>query len=279
MGRWNLSGGVRWDRFDANYSQSIAPVSAFRQVVEMPSWRAALTYDLSRAGNLYAAAGTSFNPSAETLALSAATANLPPEKNRSYEVGSKWQLTPRRFSFRAAIFRTEKTNAREPDPTNPLLDVLAGNQRVNGAQVEARGRLTSRWEILSSYAYLDGRVTASMYYPASVGALLANVPAHTFNFWSEYRLPGNWEIGAGTNFVSSRTASSTTPLDPVTGLVKEAPGYWVFNAMAKRRITEHIDFQANVANLANRYYYDELHPAHIVLGPGRSAMLGFQFKF
>ena len=33
--------------------------------------------------------------------------------------------------------------------------------------------------------------------------------------------------------MDSRTASSTTPLDPVTGLVKQVPGYWVFNAMAK----------------------------------------------
>src|SRR6185437_8169397 len=79
--------------------------------------------------------------------------------------------------------------------------------------------------------------------------------------------------------VSSRTASSTAPFDPVTGLIKEVPGYWVFNAMASHRLTEHIDLQVNVNNIANRYYYDELHPAHIVLGPGRSALIGLKFKF
>src|SRR5271154_4967099 len=83
----------------------------------------------------------------------------------------------------------------------------------------------------------------------------------------------------GTNFVDSRTASSTVPLDPVTGLVKEVPGYWVFNAMVKRKLTEHLDLQVNVNNIANRYYYDQLHPAHIVLGPGRSALIGLKFKF
>ncbi len=137
----------------------------------------------------------------------------------------------------------------------------------------------SRWEILSSYAFLDGKVVSSNYYPASIGAALANVPRDTFNIWNDVRLAWHFEGGAGANYVSSRTASSTAPLDPTTGLVKEVPGYWVFNAMLKRRLNEHVDLQVNANNLANRYYYDELHPAHIVLGPGRSALVGINFKF
>jgi catecholate siderophore receptor len=49
--------------------------------------------------------------------------------------------------------------------------------------------------------------------------------------------------------------------------------------MMSRPITEHIDLQVNAYNLANRYYYDQLHPAHIVLGAGRSALVGIRFKF
>jgi catecholate siderophore receptor len=69
------------------------------------------------------------------------------------------------------------------------------------------------------------------------------------------------------------------PLDPVTGLVKQVPGYWVFNAMVSHPLAEHVDLQLNLVNIANRYYYDELHPAHIVLGPGRSALIGLRFNF
>ena len=64
----------------------------------------------------------------------------------------------------------------------------------------------------------------------------------------------------------------------MTGLVKQVPGYWVFNAMVKHPLSEHVDLQVNVNNLANRYYYDELHPAHIVLGAGRSALIGLQVQ-
>ena len=277
--KWDLTGGIRWDRFDTAYTQQVAPASAFNRIDDMPTWRGALVFKPVSIGSIYFAAGTSFNPSAEALSLSAATANLPPEKNLTYELGTKWDLDHHRLSLRSALFRTNKYNAREPDPNNPLLDVLAGNQRVDGAEFQVQGRLTSRWELLSSFAYLDSKVVSSPYYRAAVGYPLANVPKYTFNFWSEYHLPRHWEVGAGSNYASSRTASATAPLDPSTGLLKEVPGYWVFNAMVKHPLNEHMDLQVNVNNLANRYYYDELHPGHIVLGPGRSALIGLKFKF
>ena len=276
---WDVTGGVRWDRFDTDYRQNVAPASAFHRVDEMTSWRAAVVYKPVAMGSVYADAGTSFNPSAESLSLSASSANLPPEKNRTLELGTKWDFPQDRLSLRAAIFQTKKLNAREPDPSNPLLNVLAGTQRVNGAQVEARARLTSRWDLLAGYAHLDGKLVASNYYPAAIGAGLANVPANTFNFWSTMRLPWHTEMGAGGNYVSSRTASSTAPFDPVTGLVKQIPGYWVFNAMARHSLGEHMDLQVNVSNIADRYYYDEPHPAHIVPGAGRSAQAGLRLHF
>lgn len=280
LGRhWDLTGGFRWDRFDTNYLQTVAPAAAFHRVDDMPSWRTALVYKPVAIGSVYFAAGTSFNPSAETLSLSASTASLPPEKNRTYEFGTKWDLPNGRFSLRAAAFQTTKLNAREPDPTNSLLNVLAGTQRVNGIEVEVHSHLTKRWDILGSYANLDAKLISSKFYPAAIGAELANVPRNSFNAWSTYRLPWRVETGFGGNYVSSRTASSTAPFDPVTGLVKQVPGYWIFNAMASRRLTEHVSLQANVSNIANRYYYDQLHPAHIVLGPGRSALIGLKFKF
>ena len=276
---WDLTGGLRWDRFATSYDQTVAPASSFSRVDDMPSWRAALVYKPMGMGSFYFDAGTSFNPSAESLSLSAATADLPPEKNRTLELGSKWDFPHELLSLRAAVFQTVKLNAREPDPTNPLLNVLTGTERVNGAQLEMRAHLSSRWDIMGSYANLDGRMVSSNYYPAAAGAELANVPRNSFNFWSAQRLLWHWQTGMGGSYLSSRTASSTAPFDPATGLVKQVPGYWVFNAMAEHALGEHVAFQVNVNNIANRYYYDELHPAHIVPGPGRSALAELKFRF
>ena len=37
-----------------------------------------------------------------------------------------------------------------PTKSIPLLSVLSGNQRVNGAEFQVRGRILSRWEMLVS---------------------------------------------------------------------------------------------------------------------------------
>ncbi len=275
----DLTGGVRVDRFDATVDQSlpVIPTSPFKRVDVMPSWRGALVFKPVAGGSLYFSYGTSFNPSAETLALTVATQNAPPEESRTFEIGTNWDLFARRLSLRAAGFRTEKTNARETVDATTV--VLSGSQRASGVQIQANGYITSRWEVLASYAYLNSEVTKSVVFPLSVGAQLANVPRNTFSTWSTFALPWHLSVGGGTDFVDSRTASSTTPLDPVTGLVKQVPGYWVFNAMAKYQLSEHIEFRVNVFNLADKYYYDQIHPAHIVPGPARSALLGITFKF
>jgi catecholate siderophore receptor len=49
--------------------------------------------------------------------------------------------------------------------------------------------------------------------------------------------------------------------------------------MVERPIQEHVTLHANVYNLADRYYYDQLHPAHVVLGPARNALIGLRFRF
>jgi catecholate siderophore receptor len=277
--QWSFTGGVRFDRFDDTYTQTIPTAAHFERVDQKPTWRAAVVYKPVEAGSLYFDAGMSFNPSAETLSLSAGTANLPPETNMSYEFGTKWAFAKGRLTTDTSWFRTTKENAREADPTNSLLYVLAGTQRVSGMQATVRGRITSRWDMIASYAFLDSKVVSSKYYPGAIGYPLANVPRNTFSSWETYRLPKHFDLGGGANYVSSRTASSTAPLDPTTGLIKQVPGYWVFDAMISHPLGEHASVQINGFNLANRYYYDELHPAHIVLGAGRSATIGFNFHF
>ena len=61
--------------------------------------------------------------------------------------------------------------------------------------------------------------------------------------------------------------------------MKQVPGYWVFNAMVKRPLTDRLELQANVYNLLNRYYIDLPHPSHLIPGAGASALIGINFKF
>jgi len=274
-----VMGGARFDRFDADVRQSAGTATAFTRVDQQPSWRAAVVFKPAASGSVYFDYGTSFNPSAESLSLTAATVSLPPESNRTTEIGTKWDLSSGRLSLRAAVFQTEKLNAREPDPNNSLLNVLSGTQRVNGFEVETNGRVMDRWRLMASYALLDSELIKSTAFPAAVGSQLANVPKHSASVWNTFALPWHFEIGGGGQYIGSRTASTTAPLDATTGLVKALPGYWVANAMVKRALGARMDLQLNILNLTNAYYFDQLHPGHIVPGPGRSVMMGLNFKY
>jgi catecholate siderophore receptor len=298
---WELVGGVRFDRLLAD-EVSIAYPTPVQKVAGGPivqgpptttypsrldrksSWRAAAVYKPNGYGSIYFAYGTSFNPSAEALSLTvgpagSGTANLAPEENTSYEVGTKWFLSSSKLSMRADLFQTTKLNAREASPTNSLLYVLAGTQRVRGAEAVVNGSINNRWQVQSSYTYMHSEVVASQFYPLSIGYRLANVPKNIFNLWTTYEPTTRLMIGGGANYVDDRTASSTVPLDPTTGKLKEVSGYIIGNAMARYTVSDHISLQANVFNLSNNYYIDQIHPGHLVPGPGTSGLFGLTFKF
>ena len=302
---FELSGGVRWDRFDTDYNlyQPTPPAGAtvtaavppISRLDEQPSYRAAFVYKPSTHGSFYFDYGTSFDPDAESLSLSVGlvNGNVKPEENETFEGGAKWSFLNERLLMEGSVFRTEKDNAHETDPTNSNNIVAAGNQLVKGVQVSVVGRLPQGMDLVAGYAYLDSAVIFSQYFPTSVGYPLANVPKQTFNLFVTHRLPWGLNGGLGSNYVGSRTASSTVPYVPTAyvpnpngpGFVvtdvamKQVPGYWIFNAMLKHPLTEKIEFQANVNNLLNRYYIDLPHPSHLIPGAGANAQLGLNFRF
>jgi catecholate siderophore receptor len=309
-----LSGGVRWDYFNTLFNlyappttvpgaKPNAPIPYIDQTVRKPSYRAALVFKPNTHGSIYFDYGTSFNPSAESLSLSVATSVLPPEENETYEVGAKYNLLHERLQLEGAWFRTTKDNARETDPTNSNNIVLAGNQLVKGVQASAVGRFHGGTDLILGYAYLSSAVSYSKLFPSSIGYPLANVPKQTFNAFITRNLFWRLNAGLGGNYVGARTASSTVPyiptafgpaqsfapgLSPCGGTtcypvlataMKQVPGYWVFNAMLRRPVTDRIELQANVYNLLNRFYIDQPHPSHLIPGAGLSALIGANFRF
>jgi len=119
---------------------------------------------------------------------------------------------------------------------------------------------------------LESAVLKSAPGAAAVGAPLANVPKHSATLWTEYRLPYGLEVGGGINYVGRRIAQNTPPIET-------APGYLTFDAMAKYVLTRQIGLQVNVYNITDKYYYDQLHPFHIVPGAGRSALFSLDYKY
>lgn len=270
--RLELSGGLRWDRFAVDYtSVAVSGVAtSFDRTDTMTSGRAGIVFKPRPEGSVYAGYGTSFNPSAEGLSLTAANVSLEPEKTRSLEAGTKWDLLRQQLSFTAAVFGIEKTNARTPgvNPGDPPT-VLAGRQRVRGFEAGISGRVRRWWTMIANYAFMRSRIERSNS-PAEVDQNLALTPEHTLSLWSTFDLPGGIGVGGGAQYMDSvfRNASNTAIV----------PSYWLMNATASYAVNSHLTLRFNGTNLANEQYVDRIGGGHYIPGAGRQLMLNATIK-
>jgi catecholate siderophore receptor len=276
---WDVTAGLRWDSVDVDYELTNTATGALTRLGRedrMLSWNSGIVFKPRANASVYASWATSFNPTVDAAAggaglsespTAANNINLAPEKSRNLEVGAKWET--RRAIATAAVFRTEKTNARTRG-ANTEAFVLDGEQRVDGVELGLSGSITDNWSVLASYAHLESEFVASAN-PLEQGAALAFVPENSFNVWTEGRLPRGFGVGAGAQFMDSvfRNATNTA----------EVPSYWLLSAMASYRVSETLTLRLNVNNLADETYVDRVGGGHYIPGAGRSIVMSAEVGF
>jgi catecholate siderophore receptor len=273
--QWEATAAVRVDRFHAAYDEPITD-QHYDHTDTIASPRASLVYKPIDIMSIYASYGTSYDPSAENLSLSAKTASLGPEKDKTFEFGVKSAALSGHLALQADVFQTTMTNARVGDPSNPTApQILAGEERVRGFEADAIGYLTDELEITAGYTHLDSKTLKSTNL-GSVGAPLQNTAPDQANVWLVYEFQNPWKVGVGSSYLSRRAADIAN--------TAHVPGYVTFDAMASYRINSHVALQVNGYNLANRYYYANSYfssPAenHVIPGAGRTGLLTVSFAY
>jgi len=284
LGRyWDIDVGLRHDWIDgwAESTPAGKPTERAANSDRHLSTRAGLVFKPTENGRVYFSYGTSFNPSAEFLVsngsgLNAATESLAPEKNESFELGTKWEGLAG-IALNGALFQTEKKNARERMADGSY--ALVGRQRVRGVELGAAGKVTPQWDVFANYTYLASVTLSSAAAPRRDGQALGNTPRHALNLWTTYRLPAGWTIGYGSHFVGRRNVTSEGG--------SQLGAYWVHNLMAGYEVNRRLRFQLNIDNLFDRAYVErvrqvlgsESRSSAVEFGDGRSAMLSAVYKF
>lgn len=279
--QWDLSLGLRHDWISGDTTNKVSGDTTSSSD-QMFSGRAGIVYKPADNGRIYLAYGTSFNPSAESFATSGAlprgngAENLDPEKNETWELGTKWELLDGRLGLDGALFRVDKTNARETNAVNEL--VLAGEQRVQGAELGLTGVVTEQWKLFANYTLLDSE-TLSSFDQNRVGRELQNTPRNSANLWTTYEILPGVELGYGARYVGSRAVTSNADA--------RIDSNWVHNAMASYRVTDAFSLQLNVNNLFDEEYVERVRSNNgtdarssaVELGDGRSAVLSANYRF
>ena len=280
--QWSLSGGLRWESIESEFGgqSSIDPTTSFdaSKNDNLFSYRAAITYKPTEDGSIYLGYGTSFNPSVENFTpsdspTSASYYNVDPEENSTIELGTKWDLLDKKLLVSAALFRTEKSNARTVDPTDST-DVISldGEQRVQGFELGFTGLITEKWRVIGGYTFLNSEVTSSNN-ALEEGNEISNTPANSFSLWTVYDLPAGFQVGVGTQYVGSRYNNANEQTR------QKAPSYAIVNALIGYQLNENVSFRLNGYNLADQDYIDQLGGGHFVPGQGRSVTLTADIKF
>jgi catecholate siderophore receptor len=169
----------------------------------------------------------------------------------------------------AAVYRTEKTNARTRNATNDPF-VLDGRQRVDGIEFGVSGQVTSRWTMLAGLSMMDSDIAASAN-PAEQGANLALVPQSSFNLWTTYQAPFGLTVGGGAQFQDNVFRNSINTL--------EVPSYWLVNAMASYPVNSHLTLRINGNNLTDSQYVDRVGGGHYIPGPRRAVIVSTDVRF
>ncbi|WP_083664456.1 TonB-dependent receptor [Herminiimonas arsenitoxidans] len=294
--QWSVNAGVRYDNYRASSEQGAYPAVAaadsptgvainavnatnLRNKSSFFNYQAGVVYKPAENGSIYASYSTSSNPVGLNAndgadgALSTAIQSLDPERSKTYELGTKWDVLDKKVLLTAAIFRTQKVNARvtAADGTTQL----AGDYTVDGIELGVAGNLTKNWQVFGGYTFLDSEIVNGGGNAAGLavaGKQFPNTPRSSYSLWTTYAVMPKLTIGGGA-FYTSRVYGNTAN-------TKWVPSYTRFDAMASYVIDKNITLQLNVQNLTDKVYFNQAYSSHYAsIAPGRSAVLALNVKY
>ncbi len=300
---WKLVGGLRYDSLDGDYVQYGIPNNAagpvtetrYRMRISEVSQRVGVLFQPNTLHSYHFSAGSSFNTSGDAYSLGAGNVDTPPERSINLELGAKLDSADKRFTTRLAVFRSTKLNERNTDPdrtvpaptptnpnaTTPLIST-AGKRHVAGFEIDVTGRLSPKWEVYGSYMWIPiAKVDRAAACPATggcaqgaagerVGDRPALTPIHSGTVWTTYQLSPKLRVGGGLNFRGKQTPTRSE---------YKVPSYVTADLMAEYRFDDRLLLKANLSNVTNKLYADQLYPAHYIPGAGRALQVTASLKF
>lgn len=191
----------------------------------------------------------------------------------NYEIGAKYDFAAG-GTVTAALFDMKQTNLTSVDPAT-LLAVPIGTQRTRGLELGLTGAIAPHWQLMASYAYLNGRLE-NPYDKSNGVAVTGNQPAltprHSGSIWLKRELPQGFYVAGGIRAEGARYASQYN--------LTTLPGYMTVDLGAGYR-SKHLDVTLNVLNVLDRKYYVSAHGGaenYNMPGAPVTALLGVRYK-
>ena len=237
--------GGRHDSFDITVADIKNMTSESRKDTEF-SPRAGLVFKPSEEMSLYWSFSQSFLPRSgeQYKALSATSARLDPDVFESNEIGLKYDISPR-LNLTLSYFNSEQTRAERDNDTGENSEVRG--LTVDGLEVQLKGQLTDRLDVMVGYSSLDGETSS--------GGEPREIPDHTFSLYAKYQVNDEY----GWAFGMTRQGESKIK-DNNPGLV--LPEYTRLDLGAYYKLSNGLELQVNIENLNDELYFPHSHSTH-----------------
>ncbi|GIR09132.1 MAG: ligand-gated channel protein [Gammaproteobacteria bacterium] len=234
--------GGRHDSFDITVADIKNMTSESRKDTEF-SPRAGLVFKPSEEMSLYWSFSQSFLPRSgeQYKALSATSARLDPDVFESNEIGLKYDISPR-LNLTLSYFNSEQTRAERDNDTGENSEVRG--LTVDGLEVQLKGQLTDRLDVMVGYSSLDGETSS--------GGEPREIPDHTFSLYAKYQVNDKY----GWAFGMTRQGESKIK-DNNPGLV--LPEYTRLDLGAYYKLSNGLELQVNIENLNDELYFPHSH--------------------
>jgi len=292
--QWSINGGLRYEHYKTNYFSLSAPAADGLQTGttlgksdNLLTGKLGVVYKPAPNGSIYAAYATSARPPGSDFALSGTTTanvnnpNLDPQKAKTAEIGTKWDLLDQRLAVTAALFRTTNKNEQVQVDTFGNTEQY-GKTRVQGVELSAVGQITPAWQVIAGLAHIDTKILeGSRTSTTQNGAQIRYSPKLTATLWTTYRFPFGLIVGGGVRHVDTQARATTNAAPTATTFFPNIPSYTVYDAMLGYEVNKNVSVQLNLYNLADKFYLARVNNAgnRLVMGTPRSAQLSANFKF
>lgn len=292
--QWLLSAGLRVDHYKTDYYATTLVTTGATAGSYTPTTlslsdtlytgKLGLVYKPTANGSIYAdvatgaqpPGGSTFQLSAGGTGNSANRVDFAPQKTRTYELGTKWDLLDQRLSLTGALYRTDVRNGVVQDPVTSLY-YQTGKQRVQGVELGVVGQITSSWNLSAGLTTMDTRIISGPRVTSDGSDALAYTPRQSFTAWSTYEVGGGLTLGLG----AQHNAKLHRGTDGAIGTPAAVDAYTVFNALATYKLNRNVDLQLNVNNLFDKDYVAAINKSGYRYTPGapRSAKLTATVQF
>ena len=291
--QWLINGGLRYEHYKSDFSSLDAPAANGTQLAtrlgksdNLLTGKLGVVFKPAPNGSIYAAYATSAKPPGSDFALSGTATNinnpnLDPQKAKTAEIGTKWDLLDKRLAVTGALFRTTNENEQVQVDTFGNNEQY-GKTRVQGIELSAIGQITPAWQVIAGIASIDTEILeGSRTSTTQNGAQIRFSPKLTATLWTTYKFPMGLMVGGGARYVDTQArATSNAALTPTT-FFPTIPSYTVFDAMIGYEINKNVAIQLNLYNLTDKFYLARVNNAgnRLTIGTPRSATLTANFKF